>query len=95
MALLLLLLTMTKLYVPLPATADEDRVVSAQAPVTTAPAVPSELPAGGPLAQVMAVSVQVLVVALICPPTGLGSVTHSRSLAAEIWPPTPLTTKRR
>ncbi len=60
-------------------------------PVATTPNGPMALPGTGALAQVIAVSVQVLLDASTCPPTGLGSVTHRRSLALVTEPISPAT----
>ena len=84
-------LTIAKLKVPFPGTTVNGTDSSAHVPVATTPNGPTALPGTGALAQVIAVSVQVLPDASTCPPTGLESATHRRSLALVTEPISPAT----
>jgi hypothetical protein len=90
-----LVVVSAKLTSPLPVTADVTSK-STHVPFVVAPAEASELPAiAGALAQVRPVSVQPLATLKTLPPSGLSSVTNSRSFADVGAPPRPLTSNFR
>jgi hypothetical protein len=95
MALFVLVLVTTRLYVPLPANAAGGRSISTHALAVTLAALPSDVTGRGALAQVTPVSVHVPVTFQTRPPIGLGSVVKRRSRADVTLPLSPVAVNLR